>query len=434
MLHTYQASPGSNGIASHNVGLTDDVVRVKKEMLWHECAEVAAQNAAWKLPLEYTVHDLTERVKRQGNLLSDEEITGIAYAPIKALSEPEKPEEQISAYDPEKDPWKPLTLADAYQERPAKEWTVGNTFCAPAVWTLVGASGSHKTNLLMDMCVSTAIGGGWLPGLPNQNVQPIPTRKTPVIWVNEDTGTDTCLERLAAFARARGIQANDDFPYNLYSYQSPALDASNAKAIAALKDRILFYGAGVVPIDNLQLITGGADENSATEMGPIMRNIKRLAEETNCIIVLIHHVNKGGAYRGSTSIDNLIDGSLIVEREEHSNTITVKQGKCRGAEVAPFSAMFTYEHKPGTKELLTARFYGVPADGGMGADELQEEILRWLVLNPGFSKTMAVDRIHELTGDDAGRDQIRAALEHLIRAGKIQILRGQKNAKILSLP
>lgn len=177
-----------------------------------------------------------------------------------------------------------------------------------------------------------------------------------------DNGTRRMHERVAAFAV--GHQVRDDIPLICVSMPAPWLVASDWACMEALGERIIRHRIGLLIVDNLLVTSGAANENDP-EMALIMANWRRLTEWTNIGTILVHHPNKretvnrpGDRLRGHGSIEAALDLALFIEREEQSNTITVKATKVRGAEINPFSAMFTYQQKPRSTELESARFYG----------------------------------------------------------------------------
>lgn len=121
----------------------------------------------------------------------------------------------------------------------------------------------------------------------------------------------------------------------------------------------------LVLIDNLGLIKGAADENSA-EMIQVMGNLRWLAEQTGAAVIAIQPPTKGEwiarAYRRvpawPSSIEASLDLALLVEREPRSQELTIRSTKTRDVDVPPFGARFTFEHRPNTDKLATARFHG----------------------------------------------------------------------------
>ena len=77
-----------------------------------------------------------------------------------------------------------------------------------------------------------------------------------------------------------------------------------------LKEKIVSGGFGVVVIDPLRCFIGEADENDNAVMAKIVYNLKRLAEETNAFILLIHHTRKASELI-SDPLDELRGSSAI---------------------------------------------------------------------------------------------------------------------------
>jgi hypothetical protein len=243
------------------------------------------------------------------------------------------------------------TLADAYQPRKPLQYLIDGLF-SPGVVAVFGAPGSLKSMLMQSALVSVA---GGLPWLGRPSVQ------CPTMWIDLDNGKRRTHERIEALAR--GARLDESAPLYYLSMPTPWLDAGNAKDLTALGERILSLGILFVVIDNLGLISPGADENSA-DMIRVLGNLRALSERTGACIVLIHHQRKstgissraGESLRGHSSIEASIDLALLVKREEGSNVVVIRSAKTRDVDVLPFAAEFHYEHKPGTFELARAGF------------------------------------------------------------------------------
>jgi hypothetical protein len=123
--------------------------------------------------------------------------------------------------------------------------------------------------------------------------------------------------------------------------------------------------------------------------------------------------------------------SLIVEREPMSSGVTIRPGKCRGAEVEPFAARYLYEHKPGTKELAWARFERIPVDGCGGEHALHAAILAIVDAHPGMPKARVILEVQNEM-DDVGRERARRAIDALVASGRIAENKGLRNSKLLS--
>jgi hypothetical protein len=203
----------------------------------------------------------------------------------------------------------------------------------------------------------------------------------------------------------------------------------------ALAERVVRYKIGLLIVDNLLVTSGAANENDP-EMAPILAAWRRLSEWCNLATILIHHPNKrenvsrpGDRLRGHGSIEAALDLALYVEREESSGNVTIRATKVRGADIEPFGALFTYEHKPGTTELQKARFYGIEIDDSGSDSAIRETILQVVTSTPRLNKTSLKQQVHELL-PDAGLNRIGSQIDLLDSQRKIKHDEGQRGARL----
>lgn len=340
---------------------------------------------------------------------------------------------------PPPDPWTIYTLRDAYKPRPPLQWIVQDTITMPSLIIVYGAPGSFKTMLVQDLMVSVAAGMGWLPPLdPSKPDTTKPTSQVPCLWCDFDNGSRRTHERFEALSRSRALP--DSVPLFYVSMPSPWLNCSDPAAIEDLRVRILRLGAKLVVIDNLGVVSGEAEENSA-EMIQVMSALRRLAEATGVAIILLHHQRKsngsmtgraGESLRGHGSIEAAIDLALLVCRDEQSDEITVKSTKTRDVDVFPLGAQFDYAHKPGTTELATAQFWGVVVDNP-GSKNLVQNAISDLVKQQGpINQTFIVQAVRTTTG--ASRHSIRRAISDLLNLGMLVTKPGPCNAVYYEVP
>lgn len=271
--------------------------------------------------------------------------------------------------------WRLRTLADAYQPRPPLHYVVQDLIPAPSLSVVYGGPGSLKSMLLADLATCVASGMRWLEPLPGGKGASFVVNAAPVLWIDFDNGVRRTDERTEAFARARNLPA--DAPLTYVSMPTPWLDASNLQMMTDLAKLITYLGAKLIIIDNLGLVTGDAEENSAG-MAQVMGHLRWLCEETESAVIVVHHqrksggqsdkgIRKGETLRGHSSIEAALDLALLVERKEGADTVVIIPTKVRGYRVHDFiGAMFTYTHRDGTTDLESARFF---AEEALSADE-----------------------------------------------------------------
>lgn len=267
--------------------------------------------------------------------------------------------------------WHLRSLADAYAERPPLPYLVDGLLPCPSLSIVYGGPGSLKSMILADLAVTIVAGEKWLEPLPGSDKEAgvtFATTQAPVLWIDFDNGIRRTDERIEAFARARMLAA--DAPIHYVSMPTPWLDASKLMMVQELAELIDDVAAKFVIVDNLGLITGSTEENSG-DMAQVMGNLRWLCEETKSAVTVVHHqrkssgagdkgVRKGEMLRGHSSIEAALDLALLIERKEGEDAVAVIPTKVRGfKEYNIFGAHFTYDHRPGTKDLATARFYSL---------------------------------------------------------------------------
>lgn len=329
-------------------------------------------------------------------------------------------------------PWEPRTLADAYEADDPTQFVIDGLFELPSLNVVYGAPSTFKTVLLTEAAICVAAGLPWLEPLPGELANT--TRETslvPTLWLDFDNGAKRMDKRVAAIGRARDLDA-ETLPFSYVCLPTPWLDASDNSTMQALARYIQRGSYGLVVVDNLGTVSGGADENSAAEMAPIFSNFRQVVERTGAALVIIHHRRKaqagraGDALRGSTSIEAALDLALQVTREPGSDLATLQSTKVRGADVYPFGALWTYDHKPDTTDLLRARFYGMPVDDTTSDHAIRETVLEIVEAQPGITRGDLVSTTGEGLG--VGRNRIRRNIKQLVNEGKLVTQTGSHNS------
>ncbi len=341
-----------------------------------------------------------------------------------------------NGHDPAADPWQVFTLADAYLERPPIEYIAAGLFPLPSLNIVYGAPGTMKSLIMADLAICVAAGELWLPPAAwMPGATGIATKQAPTIWVDFDNGSRPTHERIGALARARNLPPTTPLYY--YTLPTPWLDASKPESIGSLINRVVSKGVQLVVIDNLGLISGGAAEGTEA-MIPIMGALRQLAEATGAAIVVIHHQRKTGqisarageSLRGHSSIEAALDLAILIEREEGSGIISLKSTKTRGVDVYPFSAEFTYTHKPNTTELETAKFWGLAVEDTTSDRAIENAILESLG-QESINQTNLVKAVKER--GIPGTNRILGIVKRLENSKKIKSEVGAKGAKFYTL-
>lgn len=339
-----------------------------------------------------------------------------------------------------RDPWDVFTLEDAYQDRPPVEYLAAGILTTGSLVIPYGAPGSLKSFLLADLAVCVAAGLDFLPPaswIHGNRAIAIKTKQCPVIWLDFDNGRNMTHRRFKALAKARNLPS--DIPLFYYSMPSPWLDSSDPAAMGNLTGRVKELKAEFLVVDNLSLIKGQADINSA-DMALVMSQWRRMIDETGVTSAPVHHQRKttGAAVRagetlsGHNSIEASLDLALLIEREEFSDTVTVKSTKTRGEDVLPFSAIFTFE-KDEHGDLAEAQFYGVSAEDTKSNSAIRREIQAVAATGEMNKKSLAnaaKEALKDQAGNSPGINRIGSMIELMAMQGELKVTAGQRTEKI----
>lgn len=343
----------------------------------------------------------------------------------------ELPAPIIDILTTEPDPWKIYTLKDAAQPRPPLVWVVDGVIPAGSLSIWYGAPGSLKSMILADLSVCVAGGRKWLANPQGQGGYA--TVKSGVMWLDFDNGARRTHERFGALAKAHGVP--QDAPLHYVSMPEPTLDAGDGEGMRLLAQRVIDRDVLLVVIDNLGVVSGNSDENSA-EMQKPMGGLRWLAETTGAAVIVLHHQRKsngndkaraGETLRGHGSIEAKLDLGMLITRD--GQNIIMSATKVRGPDIKSFGATLSFENDK-QRELVEARFW--PFDPTEEENEelakIQDDILAFIKRNPGDTAT---DVYNDVGGN---KKRVFDIIRTLQRDGKILGRSGAGHSTRLFIP
>jgi len=219
--------------------------------------------------------------------------------------------------------------AEALAPQPPIIEVVQGLISEGSVSVIAGEGGDGKTWSLLDLGVCVAAGDSWLQ-----------TRKTiqgNVLFVDEESGLTRFNLRLQKVMNGHGVDASLPFFYTSLSLFNLMKKAD----LQELENLIGGYSIKLTVIDAFMDVTPGADENAVKDIAPVMQGLRRIAEKTKCAIMIIHHNNKAGSYRGSTAIKGAVDNLISVKKT--GDVVTFRSEKVRDTEPFEFSAKMHFE-------------------------------------------------------------------------------------------
>ncbi len=291
--------------------------------------------------------------------------------------------------------------------------------------------------ILADLALCVASGLPWLAS--EDGGDGYVTVQSPVIWVDFDNGRRRTHERFDAIGQAHGIHPGAPLFY--YTMPRPQLDLTSFNQGNGLLHLVRSKQARLLIIDNLGLTIGDAEENSG-EMAGVMGNLRSIAEDAECAVVMVHHqrktngntegVRKGETLRGHSSIEASLDLALLVERKDGEDNVTIYPTKVRGYRMwESIGAWFDYSHHEGTRDLSRARFYPKPVMTKAEREQasLRNSIMAEIVAQPGIEQKELVDAVRDslaVVATAPGINKVRGTLKIMVEDGLLKVARGDR--------
>jgi len=181
---------------------------------------------------------------------------------------------------------------------PGREYLLPGLIQKAAVYVLAGAGGSGKTSFCGALA-RLVLEGRSIEVKGKHR----PVAKGRVLWVSSDTND---VDFRDVLVNAGLMSLNEEGAY-APMWERGALDywpGFQWTMITALERRIAKLRPDLVIIDSLASCnrTTGIDENSAAVANPIY-DLQQLVLDRPVTFFVLHHLNKGGAIRGSTAIE-----------------------------------------------------------------------------------------------------------------------------------
>lgn len=212
------------------------------------------------------------------------------------------------------------------------EWAIEGWWTLGSHGVIAGLPKSFKSLVAFDMAVSLA---SETPFLGQFDVNP--KASGPVLMVQQENSLPMVRDRLLKISNNRGLQIGEaslegadvvifQAPPSIpiFFYNDFGFDMTMPDDREAIESVIRSEGIKTVMFDPLYLMIGGADENSAKEIRPVLQWLLRIRNLYNCQVMVIHHWGKGSQSRGgrgvggtrllgSTTIYGWLEAALYLE-------------------------------------------------------------------------------------------------------------------------
>ncbi len=220
---------------------------------------------------------------------------------------------------------------DEYAElpQPPIDYIVSELISNSSLNVFYGEAGSKKTYMALNMAVAVANGLDWLG---------FTTKKSPVLIIDEESGEKRLSRRLNEVMKGYNCKSSGQ----LYFISLAGFKLDKKEDVKVIESEISKTNSKLVIFDALADIMDG-DENSKKDVQPVMNNLRKIADNTDSSIILIHHANKGGGYRGSSAIKASSDLMIQVTSDLDDPIINFKTEKNRDGSYISWSAEAFWE-------------------------------------------------------------------------------------------
>ena len=204
--------------------------------------------------------------------------------------------------------FKPLTLDELFAlVLPEPEWAIEGLLPLGHAALLTAREKAGKGLLGIDLCASITFGEPFLDRA---------VKEGPAIYCAAEERIRDVRDRIAARLGDRRDAPLYVLP--LDGSTGDRLKLDDPESMQRLFDMVMEIQPVLMVLDTLRELHD-RQEDSSDEMGPLLRSVRQLAHQTNTAVVVNHHQNRGGTFRGSTAIRAAFDLEWAFARSDDAD-------------------------------------------------------------------------------------------------------------------
>jgi len=207
---------------------------------------------------------------------------------------------------------------------PEYQWRVEGIFPMTGTAMIFGESRVGKSFLALDLAVKIAHGDTWFG---------YDVKQSGVIYVAAE-GPSGIKNRIAAIEDF----TEKELPTNLVVMRDP-LDLMDDFVIDSLIEAVTDIGQ-VIIIDTFNAAVPGIDENAVRDMGLVLKSVRRIVSESECLLIFVYHCGHTAQDRprGHSSLQAAIDTRVLVTKKSRAaRWHVVAQREAEGSVLHEFS-------------------------------------------------------------------------------------------------
>lgn len=210
-------------------------------------------------------------------------------------------------------------------------WLVDNIWQVGTYGMIAGEPKTYKSVQATDLALSVASGRPFL-GSFNVNM------RGAVLYIQEENNEQTVQDRLFKIAESKGLLSvskdgfglKEDLP--IYFSNNYGVDLTDKSSRELIEKTIQEIEPVLVILDPLYMMLGRTDENSAKEVGEVLRWLTYLRNQYKCAILVCHHYNKGSVnarggqrVRGSGAFHAWVESALYVSATAERGKVKIER-------------------------------------------------------------------------------------------------------------
>lgn len=280
-----------------------------------------------------------------------------------------------------------ISAAAILEQQTELQWIVQNMLPEGCLSSLFGRPGSYKTYAALDIALSVATGTPWHGHAVERGM---------VVYICGE-GFHGLSGRIQAWMIEHGLKDATDIPFFVSTSALPLNTEAGIKALAAKIDALISeHGEPrLVILDTLARCNDG-DENAASDMGRLVRNLDDHLPASTARLVL-HHVGHSNQERGrgSSAWHGALDSEYLLARQD-DGTVALSCSKAK--DFPEWERPLTFKVKPVV--------INVDLDANVVLEQVDNPPPGASTWRPSPAMARALQLLRELAGADQGVDRV----------------------------
>jgi hypothetical protein len=182
-----------------------------------------------------------------------------------------------------------------------REWLIAGILPLGSVMLLAASGGTGKSTLIYNWALNIALGQPWSKRRCKQGKSLIIQSDEPLVDTSEKLG-------VIGYAEA-GLGAGDIAFWETWRFAH----------MTQLEDYVRKHRPSFIAIDSLTACLAGMDVDLVrSNAGDVLYGLRDIANKYNCSVVILHHLNKSGGLRDSTSFVDNVSEVVKLTRQENN--------------------------------------------------------------------------------------------------------------------